>query len=170
MEFTDTCSAFLCCGEFSSCKERRRCRCPGVPGKSHHSLRSHIFDYRIRWTNNRTRDIQPCDRQEDYSIYNQSLSAIIASTYLRPSLPTPSPPWPAKAPAVKTIGQIRTVAAGCRACDLWKNATETVFGEGPSPAKIMFVGSSQAIRGACWASVCRAGRKTSGGWLRGRRY
>jgi len=31
-------------------------------------------------------------------------------------------------------------AAGCRACDLWKNATQTVFGEGPSPAKIMFVG------------------------------
>jgi DNA polymerase len=46
----------------------------------------------------------------------------------------------AKAPAAKTIGQLRKIAAGCHACDLWKNATQTVFGEGPSPAKIMFVG------------------------------
>ena len=45
-----------------------------------------------------------------------------------------------KALAAKTIGQLRKVRAGCRACDLWKNATQTVFGEGPSPAKIMFVG------------------------------
>ena len=45
-----------------------------------------------------------------------------------------------KAPAAKTIGQLRKAAAGCRACDLWKNATQTVFGEGPSAAKIMFVG------------------------------
>ena len=46
----------------------------------------------------------------------------------------------AKAPAAKTIGQLQKIAASCRACDLWKNATQTVFGEGPSPAKIMFVG------------------------------
>ena len=46
----------------------------------------------------------------------------------------------AKAPTARTIGQLQTVAADCRACDLWKNATQTVFGEGPSPAKIMFVG------------------------------
>ena len=45
-----------------------------------------------------------------------------------------------KAPGAKTIGQLRKAAAGCRACDLWKNATQTVFGEGPSAAKIMFVG------------------------------
>lgn len=46
----------------------------------------------------------------------------------------------AKAPAAKTIGQLQKIAANCRACDLWKNATQTVFGEGPSPAKVMFVG------------------------------
>jgi DNA polymerase len=46
----------------------------------------------------------------------------------------------AKAPAAKTIGQLQKIAAGCRACDLWKNATQTVFGEGPTPAKIMLVG------------------------------
>lgn len=31
-------------------------------------------------------------------------------------------------------------AAHCRACDLWKPATQAVFGEGPVPAHLMFVG------------------------------
>ncbi len=29
---------------------------------------------------------------------------------------------------------------GCQACDLYKHATQTVFGEGPAPAKMMLVG------------------------------
>jgi len=40
----------------------------------------------------------------------------------------------------RTISQLGQVAAHCRACDLWKNATQTVFGEGYAKAKIMFVG------------------------------
>ncbi len=39
-----------------------------------------------------------------------------------------------------SIAQLRKAAVGCKACDLWKTATQTVFGEGPSKAKIMFVG------------------------------
>jgi uracil-DNA glycosylase len=35
---------------------------------------------------------------------------------------------------------LRRDARDCRACDLWKHATQTVFGEGPSKAAIMFVG------------------------------
>lgn len=35
---------------------------------------------------------------------------------------------------------LRKAAAGCRGCDLWLNATQTVFGEGPVPARVMFVG------------------------------
>ena len=31
-------------------------------------------------------------------------------------------------------------AACCRNCDLWRNATQTVFGQGPVPADAMFVG------------------------------
>jgi uracil-DNA glycosylase len=31
-------------------------------------------------------------------------------------------------------------AASCRACPLWENATQTVFGEGPPDAEIMLVG------------------------------
>ena len=35
---------------------------------------------------------------------------------------------------------LRDQAAGCRACPLWRNATQTVFGEGPPEADIVFVG------------------------------
>ncbi len=39
-----------------------------------------------------------------------------------------------------SLDELRRAARGCKACDLWKNATQTVFGEGPSKATIMFVG------------------------------
>lgn len=35
---------------------------------------------------------------------------------------------------------LRDEAAQCRACPLWKDATQTVFGEGPKSAKVMLVG------------------------------
>ncbi len=35
---------------------------------------------------------------------------------------------------------MREEAADCRACPLWKDATQTVFGEGPPDAPIMLVG------------------------------
>ena len=35
---------------------------------------------------------------------------------------------------------VREAAAGCRACDLWARATQTVFGTGPVPARLMLVG------------------------------
>ncbi len=35
---------------------------------------------------------------------------------------------------------LREEAAGCRACPLWKDATQTVFGEGPAHAPLMLVG------------------------------
>jgi len=38
------------------------------------------------------------------------------------------------------LEQLREAAAGCTACALYKNATQTVFGEGPDRAPIMFVG------------------------------
>ena len=39
-----------------------------------------------------------------------------------------------------SLKQLREAAAGCRACDLYKNATQTVFGEGSPNAEIVFVG------------------------------
>src|ERR1700751_5506449 len=43
-------------------------------------------------------------------------------------------------PARSTIRELRESAKGCRACDLWKNATQTVFGEGAGGADIMLIG------------------------------
>ena len=42
--------------------------------------------------------------------------------------------------AASELETLRKEAAGCRACPLWKNATQTVFGEGPPHAPIMLVG------------------------------
>ncbi len=38
------------------------------------------------------------------------------------------------------LTRLRAQASDCRACPLWKDATQTVFGEGPSHAPIMLVG------------------------------
>jgi uracil-DNA glycosylase len=38
------------------------------------------------------------------------------------------------------IESLRREAASCRDCPLWKDATQTVFGEGPSDAEIVLVG------------------------------
>ena len=43
-------------------------------------------------------------------------------------------------PKPRSLASLRRAARDCRACDLWKNATQTVFGEGPPQARIMFVG------------------------------
>jgi len=38
------------------------------------------------------------------------------------------------------FAQTRETASACRNCALWEPATQTVFGEGPVPARIMLVG------------------------------
>src|SRR5205823_3545978 len=44
---------------------------------------------------------------------------------------------PAKA---KTVGELSAAAAACQGCDLWQEATQTVFGEGKEGARMMLVG------------------------------
>jgi len=39
-----------------------------------------------------------------------------------------------------SLSRVRERAAGCRRCDLWKRATQTVFGDGPIKARLMLVG------------------------------
>jgi uracil-DNA glycosylase len=39
-----------------------------------------------------------------------------------------------------SLAKLREAAAGCKACDLWKTGTQTVFGEGSKDAEAMFVG------------------------------
>jgi len=43
-------------------------------------------------------------------------------------------------PARRTLATLRKAAAHCRGCDLYKDATQTVFGEGNPHAIAMFVG------------------------------
>ncbi|MCU1250099.1 MAG: Uracil-DNA glycosylase, putative family 6, partial [Edaphobacter sp.] len=43
-------------------------------------------------------------------------------------------------PPDATLDQLREIATTCKACYLWQVGTQTVFGEGPSDAKLMFVG------------------------------
>src|ERR1700693_1217188 len=44
---------------------------------------------------------------------------------------------PSSGSSLKTL---REEASRCRACHLWKDATQTVFGEGPQHAQVMLVG------------------------------
>jgi uracil-DNA glycosylase family protein len=46
-------------------------------------------------------------------------------------------PAPARAVA---LARLAAEAAGCQACELWRNATRTVFGEGPADARLFLVG------------------------------
>jgi len=54
--------------------------------------------------------------------------------------------WPKREPAeaqdddATTISELREAAKGCRRCPLWRDATQTVFGEGPVDARVIFVG------------------------------
>ena len=45
----------------------------------------------------------------------------------------PIPPNP-------TLRKVAEAAKGCRACDLWRSGTQTVFGEGRAKAELMLVG------------------------------
>ena len=43
-------------------------------------------------------------------------------------------------PKRHTLESLRAAARSCKGCDLYKNATQTVFGEGPKDASVMLVG------------------------------
>ncbi|SBT53474.1 DNA polymerase [Micromonospora auratinigra] len=43
-------------------------------------------------------------------------------------------------PQADTIDQLRAAAAGCRGCELYRDATQTVFGRGDESAQVVFVG------------------------------
>jgi uracil-DNA glycosylase family protein len=43
-------------------------------------------------------------------------------------------------PAKPTLTSLRKAALNCKACDLWKRGTQTVFGEGAAHARILFAG------------------------------
>jgi uracil-DNA glycosylase len=49
-------------------------------------------------------------------------------------------------PERPSLSKLREAAAGCRACPLWENATQTVFGEGPAKAAVVLVGEQPGDR------------------------
>ncbi len=69
-----------------------------------------------------------------------------APTDPKPNRHRPAPVAAAPAPEAGTIAALRADAAGCRACPLWAPATQTVFGEGPDGARVVFVGEQPGDR------------------------
>src|SRR4030095_15530197 len=53
---------------------------------------------------------------------------------------SPLPPAPPFAPPRPTLRTARLAAARCTGCDLWRHATQTVFGEGRAGAAVVVVG------------------------------
>jgi uracil-DNA glycosylase len=49
-------------------------------------------------------------------------------------------------PSRPSLPKLREAAAGCRACPLWENATQTVFGAGSRNSEAMFVGEQPGDR------------------------
>lgn len=43
-------------------------------------------------------------------------------------------------PRNASLRALKNTSRHCKACDLWRNATQTVFGEGSPHAKIMMIG------------------------------
>jgi len=55
----------------------------------------------------------------------------------KPSIPPDGAALPAEN---LTLPELREAAASCKACDLYKTGTQTVFGEGSPKAKVMMIG------------------------------
>jgi uracil-DNA glycosylase len=54
--------------------------------------------------------------------------------------PLPGEPVPELLPDRPNLDEVRDISKGCKACDLYKRGTQTVFGEGPPRADVMMVG------------------------------
>jgi uracil-DNA glycosylase family protein len=52
----------------------------------------------------------------------------------------PAPSAAAFLPSKLTLPNLQQASASCMGCDLYKQATQTVFGEGPARAKLLLVG------------------------------
>jgi DNA polymerase len=60
-----------------------------------------------------------------------------------PLAPRSAPGWKPESlpsPIAGTLEALKAQAATCQRCPLWKPATQTVFGEGPADAPVVFVG------------------------------
>lgn len=53
---------------------------------------------------------------------------------------TDAPAPEAPVPEASSLDDLAKAVAGCRACDLWEQASQSVFGAGPQSARVMLVG------------------------------
>src|SRR4029079_19342786 len=80
-----------------------------------------------------------CDESARCRLRQRQRPAICSSDRAELVMAEPKKPRPSSPRA--SMSAIRRQAEACRRCDLWKHATQTVFGEGPrSGARIMLVG------------------------------
>src|ERR1041385_6870171 len=56
------------------------------------------------------------------------------------------PPVEELLPERPSLDALREAAAGCRACELWRLGTQTVFGEGAADAELALVGEQPGDR------------------------
>ncbi|HXM58381.1 MAG TPA: UdgX family uracil-DNA binding protein [Candidatus Dormibacteraeota bacterium] len=56
------------------------------------------------------------------------------------------PPVEALLPERSSLPALREAATGCRACELWRLGTQTVFGEGAANAEVVLVGEQPGDR------------------------
>lgn len=49
-------------------------------------------------------------------------------------------------PPRHSLTALRTAAEECRGCELWRDATQVVFGAGPAKAELMLVGEQPGDR------------------------
>jgi uracil-DNA glycosylase len=55
-------------------------------------------------------------------------------------------PGLAETPGRPTLAKLREAATGCRACNLWRGGTQTVFGEGRAKSEVMLIGEQPGDR------------------------
>ena len=63
-----------------------------------------------------------------------------------PARPATPSPVEELIPSRPTLERLREAAATCQGCGLWRDATQTVFGEGRSAAEVMLVGEQPGDR------------------------
>jgi uracil-DNA glycosylase family protein len=98
--------------------------------------------YRVLWRIvHEERQLLQRDRDADVSALKR-MEPTVAVPVSQGGLLDELHPRPATAfmPDERTIPALREAATACTACPLYKNATQTVFGLGPTEARAMFVG------------------------------
>jgi len=49
-------------------------------------------------------------------------------------------------PLQPTLARLEKAAAACHACELWRTATQTVFGDGAMHAEVMLIGEQPGVQ------------------------